>query len=153
MYQQGMIKVAAATPAIEVGNIPYNTTVIFRHAQSTIDIDGCFFLSSQLLGIALLTCLSRTIFDCSPSKFKDNFTRNNVSRYLYIRIPLDIYGALYNTAVVCQKVKYLALSEFYIPNHHEFYEKRWFHSGRDHTCQPSSYKSRSTFWDTIIFRT
>ena len=42
----------------------------------------------------------------------------------------NIYGALYNTAVVCQKGKILGvIPKFYIPNHHEFYEKRWFHTG------------------------
>ncbi|MBE0700914.1 MAG: NAD(+) synthase, partial [Acholeplasmataceae bacterium] len=45
-------------------------------------------------------------------------------------MPLDIFGMLYNCAVVVKEKRILGIvPKHYLPNHHEYYEKRWFHSG------------------------
>jgi NAD+ synthase (glutamine-hydrolysing) len=152
MYQQGMLKVAAATPPIEVGNIPFNTKVILN------------MLNALKASIVVFPELTITGYSASDMFYQEAFINQakeglktilNETTYqgIYILgIPLDIYGALYNTAVVCQQGKILGVvPKFYIPNHHEFYEKRWFHSGRDTHMTSIHLLDQEVPFGTLIF--
>jgi NAD+ synthase (glutamine-hydrolysing) len=152
MYQQGILKVAAATPPIEVGNIPFNTKVILN------------ILNGLNTSIVVFPELTITGYSASDMFYQEQFLNQALSSlntilkettyqgiYL-LGIPLDIYGALYNTAVVCQKGRILGVvPKFYIPNHHEFYEKRWFHSGRDSHMKSIFLLNQEVPFGTLIF--
>ncbi len=55
-------------------------------------------------------------------------------------------------AVVIKEGKILGVvPKFYIPNHHEFYEKRWFHSGLDTNMKSIHLLDQNVSFGTLIF--
>ena len=152
MYQQGMIKVAAATPAIEVGNIPYNTTVILDMLNQ-LSTSMVVFPELTITGYSASDMFYQEQFLTAALQSLKTILQETTYQGIYILgIPLDIYGALYNTAVVCQKGKILGVvPKFYIPNHHEFYEKRWFHSGRDSHMSTIVLLNQEVPFGTLLF--
>lgn len=130
MYKQGILKVAAATPKITVGDIEANQKEILNILNETkakaivfpeLTITGysasdLFYQESFIIKakLALKTIMDETTYD---------------GIYI-IGAPLELFGILYNCAVVFQDKKILGVvPKHYLPNYHEFYEKRWFHTG------------------------
>ena len=152
MYQQGILKVAAATPPIEVGNVPFNTKVILEMLNS-LSASIVVFPELTITGYSASDMFYQEQFLSSALNGLHTILKETTYQGIYILgIPLDIYGALYNTAVVCQKGKILGvIPKFYIPNHHEFYEKRWFHSGRDSHMTSIFLLNQEVPFGTLIF--
>ncbi|MFA6801590.1 MAG: NAD(+) synthase [Acholeplasmataceae bacterium] len=132
MYQHGYLKVAAATPKIIVGDVFHNETEI-------IDL-----LNHTKASIVVYPELTITGYSASDLFYQESFLeeaklalKHIVEKTIYegvyiLGMPLDVYGVLYNVAIIAQKGKILGVvPKHYIPNGHEFYEKRWFHSGID----------------------
>ncbi len=132
MYQHGYLKVAAATPKISVGDISHNEKEIIN------------LLNDTKASIVVYPELTITGYSASDLFFQESFLeeakvalKNIIDKTSYegvyiLGMPLDVLGVLYNVAVVAQKGKILGVvPKQYIPNGHEFYEKRWFHSGLD----------------------
>ena len=132
MYKKGFLKVAAVTPAIIVGDIKHNTTSIIEslnalHASIAVYPELC------VTGYSASDLFYQASFLNEALDALKKIMHETTYQGIYILgMPLDIYGALYNTGVVIQQNKILGvIPKYYIPNHHEFYEKRWFHSGLD----------------------
>ncbi len=132
MYQHGYLKVAAATPKISVGDI-------FHNEKEIIDL-----LDHTQASIVVFPELTITGYSASDLFYQESFLKDAQSALSHILekttyqgvyilgMPLDVMGVLYNVAAVCQNKKILGIvPKQYIPNGHEFYEKRWFHSGLD----------------------
>ncbi len=69
-----------------------------------------------------------------------------------IGMPLDIYGILYNCAIVVSNKKILGVvPKHYLPNYHEFYEKRWFHSGIETTLKSIDVLGQKVPFGYLIF--
>jgi NAD+ synthase (glutamine-hydrolysing) len=132
MYKHGFIKVAAVTPKISVGDIEFNKKQIIK------------VLDESKASLTVFPELTVTGYSSSDLFYQGSFISEALEAVEYIKqhttyegiymlgAPLDIYGVLYNCAIVMQKNKVLGVvPKHYLPNHHEFYEKRWFHSGKD----------------------
>lgn len=132
MYKHGYIKVAAVTPKISVGNIEFNKKQIIK------------VLDQSKASLTVFPELTVTGYSSSDLFYQGSFIQEALDAINYIKehttyqgiymlgAPLDIYGVLYNCAIVIQNNKVLGVvPKHYLPNHHEFYEKRWFHSGKD----------------------
>lgn len=132
MYKHGYIKVAAVTPKISVGDIEFNKKQITK------------VLDKSKASLTVFPELTVTGYSSSDLFYQGSFIKEALDAIKYIKehttyegiymlgAPLDIYGVLYNCAIVIQKHKILGVvPKHYLPNHHEFYEKRWFHSGKD----------------------
>ena len=100
MYKKGFIKVSAATPEIQVGNIEFNKTSILNlldKCNSSIVVfpELCItgYSSSDLFyqGNFLSEALDALYFIISKTKYKGIYI---------LGVPLDLNGALYNCAVV-----------------------------------------------------
>lgn len=132
MYKQGFIKVAAVTPSMIVGDITYNTQSILKTLDD-LNVSIAVFPELSVTGYSASDMFYQAEFLNEALKSLQQIMSKTTYEGIYILgIPLDIYGALYNTAVIIQKQKILGVvPKYYIPNHHEFYEKRWFHSGLD----------------------
>ena len=130
----GFLRVAAATPAIRTADCAYNAEqilgcvaaapedtalLVFPELCLTGYTCGDLFLSSTLLAAAekaMRRILSATV------------GRDTV---LVIGLPVPVDARLFNCAAVCQRGILLGLvPKVNIPNYTEFYEQRWFTSGR-----------------------
>lgn len=130
MYKHGILKVAAATPKIIVGDIQHNKNEIIA------------ILDDTRAGIVVFPELTITGYTASDLFYQEAFIQEakqaikeimETTSYEGIYIlgaPLDLYGILYNCALVISKKQILGvIPKHYLPNYQEFYEKRWFHSG------------------------
>ena len=132
----GFVKVAAAVPAVKVGDCKFNVEQI----ESQI-----IQASSQGVEIIVFPELSLTGYSCGDLFFQQllldeaemglislmNFTRS-MNIIAVVGMPVAFQGGLINCAVVLQKGKLLGLvPKTYIPNYKEFYEQRWFRSAND----------------------
>ncbi len=129
MYQHGFIKVAAATPKILVGDISHNEKEIVNlldQTKSSIVV----FPELTITGYSASDLFFQESFLEDAKIALKNIMKGTAYQGVYILgMPLDVLGVLYNVGVVCQKGKILGVvPKQYIPNFHEFYEKRWFHS-------------------------
>lgn len=147
MYKHGILKVAAATPNIIVGNPTFN-------AERIIEV-----LNSMQAAITVFPELSVTGYSMSDLFYQESVIKDALDALqrilkettyqgVYILgMPLNVYGILYNCAVICQRGQILGVvPKHYLPNDHEFYEKRWFHSGLN-----TEIKSIRLFDDVVPF--
>ena len=136
--KDGFICVAAGTPKIRVADCRYNAEQIFTIMREA-DKQGVKILALPELCLTGYTCgdlfLQDTLLDGAEEGLR---TILEATRHLDI---LTAFGMpvrnrrdnkLYNCAVVIQKGEILRLiPKTHIPNYSEFYEQRWFTSGRD----------------------
>ncbi|MCQ2246210.1 MAG: NAD(+) synthase [Bacteroidaceae bacterium] len=133
----GFVKVAAAVPSLKVGDCLYNTQQIesltLQAAGKGVEII-CF----PELCITGYTCADLFHQDILLSETEScimnllNTTRS-LDIITIIGAPIAHNGTLLNCALVLQKGKVLCIvPKTYLPNYKEFYEKRWFTSGKNH---------------------
>ncbi len=132
MYQYGFLKVAAATPAIKVGNIAHNQKEILKQLN-TSKASITVFPELTVTGYSASDLFYQEAFiKASDDSIKKIMKETTYQGVYILGAALDIYGVLYNCAVVIQRDKILGvIPKHYLPNFHEFYEKRWFHSGME----------------------
>ncbi len=135
--RDGFIKVAAGTPKIQVADCEYNAEQIIRLMREAAE---------QGVKVLALPELCVTGYTCGDLFLQDTLLRgaeDALSRILEETKDLDMLTALglpvwnrwdsklYNCAAVINRDKILGLvPKIYIPNYGEFYEGRWFASGR-----------------------
>lgn len=152
MYQYGFLKVAAATPRIKVGDIAHNRSEILK------------LLNKSKASMTLFPELTITGYSASDLFYQESFIKasndsvkqimaETTYKGVYILgAPLDIYGVLYNCAIVIQKDKILGvIPKHYLPNFHEFYEKRWFHSGIETTMTHIPFLNQDVPFGYMMF--
>ena len=128
MYKHGYLKVAAATPKISVGDISHNEKEIIDlldHTEASIVV----FPELTITGYSASDLFYQESFLKDAQSALSHILEKTTYQGVYILgMPLDVMGVLYNVAAVCQNKKILGIvPKQYIPNGHEFYEKRWFH--------------------------
>ena len=132
----GLIKVAAAVPAVKVADIDYNVKEIERLIA---------LAEGQGVEVICFPELCMTGYSCQDL-FKEqlllrkaeeglidlmDFTRK-LDVISVIGMPVQVDGLLLNCAVVLQGGTILGVvPKTYLPNYNEFYEKRWFASAQD----------------------
>lgn len=130
MFKYGFLKVAAATPQISVGDIEHNKKEIqsiLNQTQASLIV----FPELTLTGYTSSDLFYQESFIGEAKKALKELIEETPFEGIYILgVPLDLYGILYNCAVVVKDKKILGIvPKHYLPNYQEFYEKRWFHSG------------------------
>ncbi|MEZ0180242.1 nitrilase-related carbon-nitrogen hydrolase ['Camptotheca acuminata' phytoplasma] len=131
MYKNGILKVEMSSPNLHIGEP-------FKNAQIIVDIlnksKASFVLFSEL---CLSSYTSGDLF-FDTSFLDDNLTAleyviNNThfEGVYFIGMPFLFREVIFNVAVVVQKGKILGIvPKHKIPNYKEFFEKRWFQSGK-----------------------
>ena len=147
MYKNGYIKVCAATPQIRCASPKDNANKIIEvlnqsHAAITV------FPELTITGYSASDLFYQASVILEAKQALKHILESTTYQGVYILgLPLDILGILYNCAVVCQQQNVLGIiPKHYLPNDHEFYEKRWFHSGLD-----TEIKSIDLFGKNIPF--
>lgn len=151
----GFIKVAAAIPAVKVADCRLNREAIDRLLKDAFE---------QQVEIVCFPELSLTAYTCGDlfhqqllveeaEKELDKLLKENVaiSTVGIIGLPVKLGNQLFNSAVVFQKGKILAVTpKTYLPNYNEFYEKRWFASALDSDAKEVSLCGQKVPFGTDI---
>ncbi|MGL4292409.1 MAG: NAD(+) synthase [Bacteroidales bacterium] len=132
----GFLKVAAAVPVIKVADCQYNIQQIVSLTRKA---------ASQGVSVVAYPELSVTGYTCGDL-FGQPFLLENAEKGLQdlllqtrdlpliqiVGMPVAVGNKVFNAAVVCCQGNILGVcSKIYLPNYGEFYEARWFTSGRD----------------------
>lgn len=129
----GLIKVATALPRVEVANVTFNTQDI-ENLIVKAEGKGVEILCFPELALTAYTCqdlfAQQLLLDeAEQGLLKLLELSRNVQLAVVVGLPVSHRGMLFNCAAVVQQGKIFGLvPKTYLPNYHEFYEKRWFSS-------------------------
>lgn len=129
--KQGYIRVAAAIPEVKVAHCEWNAAQITDLMQQA---------EQQQVEVLAFPELSVTAYTCADLFFQNELLEQamtalqqillsscDLNVIVLVGMPLRIGQQLFNTAVVLQRGQMLAIvPKTHLPNHNEFYEKRWF---------------------------
>ena len=150
MIQNHMIKIAAAVPQLKVGNPKYNAEKILEIIQDNTDAGLIVFPELSVTGYTCADLFQQEALLAGAKEAVDQIreeTENLPDTLIVIGAPIRFCDSLYNCAVMLNGGRIAGIvPKSYIPNYSEFYEERWFASGRDiHTVLPD--------WDSAPFGT
>lgn len=136
IYDQGFVRVAACTPECEVADPTFNATAtldLWRrgHAQH---VALMVFPELGLSGYAIDDLLGQdALLDAVEDAVRDLVAASaDLLPVALVGAPLRHQGRIYNCAVVIHAGRVLGVvPKVHLPNYREFYEKRWFASGRN----------------------
>jgi NAD+ synthase (glutamine-hydrolysing) len=132
----GLIKVAAAVPAVKVADIAYNVVEIEKliTLADSEDVEIVCFPELCLTGYSCQDLFKSQLLQTKAEEglmMLLEFTRK-LDIICVIGMPIQAEGLLLNCAVIIQSGSILGIvPKTYLPNYNEFYEKRWFASAQD----------------------
>jgi NAD+ synthase (glutamine-hydrolysing) len=136
MHEHGFVRVATATPCSRPADVAYNTAGVLAEAAKAhaaqVDLvvypELClssYAIDDLLLQEALLDRVEQAVAEVVAASA-------DISPVLVVGAPLRRAGKLYNCALVIAGGELLGVvPKSFLPNYREFYEKRYFTSGRD----------------------
>lgn len=127
----GLIKVAAALPRVEVADVAFNTQEI-ENLMVKAEGKGVEILCFPELSLTAYTCqdlfAQQILLDeAEQALMKLLELSRNLQLVVVVGLPVSHRGLLFNCAAVLQNGKLFGLvPKTYLPNYNEFYESRWF---------------------------
>lgn len=138
MNKYGFVRIATAIPACGVGDVSHNCNEIIKLVKDANE-QGVQTIVFPELSVTGYTCadlfFSNTLLTGALQGLNSiaNKTRD-LDIISIVGLPIFDGVHLLNCAAVIQRGNILGLvPKTYIPNHGEFYEKRWFYSSTDAT--------------------
>lgn len=136
MTNFGYIRVGAGVPSVKVADAAYNIDRIYEMAWEASS-RGVRVLVTPELGVTAYTCAD--LFEQSLLQQKAEKAVMDLAARLSmtdiavaVGCPVMFRGRRYNCAVMIYGGSVIGIvPKTYIPNYGEFYEKRWFVSGKD----------------------
>jgi NAD+ synthase (glutamine-hydrolysing) len=134
-----LFRVAACSPELEVANPKFNTEKIIEILDNE-EIQNSNFVLFPELSISSYTCADLFLDSNFLNVCLDNLLlitdySVNYKGVIIVGCPLQKDAVLYNSAVVVQQGRILGIvPKTYLCNYGEFYEERWFTSGK-RTCK------------------
>ncbi|MBQ9751952.1 MAG: NAD(+) synthase [Paludibacteraceae bacterium] len=132
----GYVRVAAAVPHMRVADCQYNASKIKKQITEAVQ-EGVQVVCFPELSITGYTCadlfFTQQLQKDALSALEDvcTFTRD-LPIIVLVGAPLKVDNNLYNCAFVMTDGEVIGIvPKINLPNTGEFYEKRWFSSGRD----------------------
>ena len=130
-----MIKVACCLNEMKIGNPDFNSRSIINLMKENID---CSLLVFPELSLTGYTCgdlfFQQSLLESSLKGLQDiqEVSASLKGMTFVIGLPLKFKNSLYNCAAFISEGKILGIvPKINIPNYGEFYEVRWFASGKD----------------------
>ena len=129
--KHGYIKVAAITPEVKVADCGSNALSIVE-AFSRAGEAGAKIIVSPELSLTGYTCGDLFLQDALLRGAREGLKTvvqktKDLDALLFVGLPLQNDGRIYNVAAVLNRGKILAfVPKTFLPNYDEFYEKRWF---------------------------
>ncbi|MEG1903626.1 MAG: NAD(+) synthase [Bacteroidales bacterium] len=132
----GFLKVAAAVPVVKVADCFYNMQQIEALSREAAQ-KGVSVIAFPELSLTGYTCgdlFGQPFLLDETERCLDLLLRNTADLPLVqvVGLPVAVGNKVYNAALVFTQGKILGVvAKIYLPNYSEFYEARWFTSGRD----------------------
>lgn len=138
MNEHGFYRFAAACPKMKVADTKYNTDQILEYISKAYHEQTTVIVFPELC-ITGYTCNDLFHQEQLLNKAEEaierikTFTMNECQKIIVaVGAPVRIEGRLYNCAVFIECGSIIAVTpKVYLPNQREFYEKRYFSSGRE----------------------
>ncbi|MFO0012363.1 MAG: NAD(+) synthase [Planctomycetota bacterium] len=132
MHFLDFLRITAASTPTRVADPAANRMAMERALGQLSDSDIVVFGE---LGLSGYTCgelfLQRTLLDACLHELT-LLAQSVGQQMVVVGLPLDVQGRLFNVAAVLCHGQILGLvPKLHLPTYGEFYEGRWFHSGRD----------------------
>ena len=134
--RQGFVKVAAVTPKIVVADTRENTKLICEEIRKAEE-SGAKIIVLPELAITGYTCSDLFLQEKMLREAKQSLLEIAAFTFaldciVFVGLPLEYNGKLYNVAAVLNNGKVLGfVPKTYLPNYNEFYEARHFTRGMD----------------------
>lgn len=134
--KHGYIRVAAATPEVKVADPQFNREQICGLIKAGIEEKAKIMVFPELC-LTSYTCGDLFEQDALLQKAKEELkeiikTTRGHDLLVFIGMPWERDGKLYNTAAVLQNGKLLGIvPKTHLPNYSEFYEMRYFERGNE----------------------
>lgn len=131
----GFLKVCAASPRVTVGGVQQNSENALREIQVAAENNVKVLVFPELY-LSGYTCgdlfLQKALTDACLQALETLCEKTaKFDMVICIGLPLRVNTRLYNCAAILYKGKVLGfVPKTYIPNYGEYYEKRWFASGK-----------------------
>ncbi len=130
------IKIASSVPNLKISNIDFNTNEIIKIAKNNTDCAIIVFPELTLTGYTLGDLFfQNSILDEVYKSIRILKVESNISfkdTLIVIGAPLLKNNKLYNCGIFIENGKILGVvPKSFIPNYQEFYENRWFTSGKN----------------------
>jgi len=135
-YNLGLLRLAIVSPEHRVADVGFNLKRM-RETIQTLSNQDCRLLVFPELGLTAYSCAdlfyqSLLLKECEEALFQlaNETAKSDVA--LVVGAPIARGGRLYNCAVFIAGGKIRGVvPKQYLPNSREFYDERWFSSGRD----------------------
>ncbi|BAF69652.1 NAD(+) synthase [Nitratiruptor sp. SB155-2] len=128
----GFIRVAAISPKLFLADIEANTKHICSLIQSQKEVAITLFPELCITGYTMGDLFFQEIVHQKILEALEEIKKCVMDGVVIVGAPLWYKERLYNCAVVMQNQKIVGIvPKSYLANYREFYEKRWFHSGKD----------------------
>lgn len=130
MYQNGYLKVAAASVEVKLGNPDFNVTKILNALkvaeENKVGIIG--FPELAITGYSMGDLFfQKYLYDEANQAIERLLKENPFSGFVILGSYIIINDTLYNSILVIQKDKILGIvPKTFLPHTNEFYEDRWF---------------------------
>jgi len=154
----GYVRTGAACPEIKVADPFYNANEIIRIIKNA-DSEKIQLLAFPELSISGYTCQdlflqSHLIKSCENALSRVLEKTVNINMIVALGMPVKVNDKLFNCAVVIHQGRILGVvPKIYIPNSKEFYEKRWFVSGKNITHMEITLSGQKTVFGSVLFKT
>ncbi|WP_313199592.1 NAD(+) synthase [Rhizobium sp.] len=135
-YSHGFVRCAVCTPACEVADPEFNAKAVLELARHGHENHVALMVFPELClsGYAIDDLLGQDVLlDAVEGSIGAVLTASaDLDPVLLIGAPLQHEGRLFNCALAVHGGKILGVvPKTHLPNYREFYEKRWFASGRN----------------------
>ncbi len=139
------IRVAGIVPVVYVGQVGKNLKEIMSLYDEAVAQKSVLVVTPELAltgyTIGDMIAHDAILDDVEQALESLRLHTENTDTALIVGAPLRHGSRLYNCAVVITKGGYIMVApKSYLPNQNEFYEQRWYESGRQITCDYISIK-------------
>ncbi len=130
----GFVRVAAAIPNLRVADCAFNiaqiSELVYKGEKEKVQVICFPELSITAYTCADLFLQQKLLIDAEKALYDLQMLTFSTTAVIIVGIPLYVQNQIFNTAVVIQSGHILGVvPKINLPNHNEFYEKRWFTSG------------------------
>ncbi len=157
-FDNGFVRIAAAIPEVRVANCTFNATAIIKQIEQA---------AKKQVSVVVFPELCITGYTCADLFFQERLLSDahNALNEILLRtcdlnllsivgMPWRVGDELYNVAIVIGQGKILGIvPKTFLPNHNEFYEKRWFRSAKESAVKKVLFNDQEIpFGTDIIFK-
>lgn len=152
----GFVRVAAAVPQMRLADCKFNAQQIKQQIDEAVD-EGVQIISFPELSLTGYTCADlffmQQLQENALNAVKDicDYTKGK-SIIVIVGAPLQSDNNLYNCAIVLTQGRVLGVvPKINLPNTGEFYEKRWFTTGRNCLSEIDLFGVNVPFGPDLLF--